>query len=87
MRRNTGRERDPVPFVPPAPSAEDLLRLDEVIQRTRLGRSSIYKFMSELDFPAPLKMGKRAVRWRRGDVDQWCRSRPRASSLNGSQMS
>lgn len=62
MRRAAARAPELKPFIPPPPNAEDLLRLDEVMQRTRLGRSSIYKFMSELDFPAPLKLGRWAVR-------------------------
>jgi prophage regulatory protein len=53
-----------------------LLRLRKVLEVTGLGRSTVYRMMSERTFPAPVRLGKRAVAWRSGDVEQWTLSRP-----------
>ena len=68
-------------FVPPPPSPEDLLSLDEVMQITRLGKTSIYRRMQEGQFPLPLKLGGRAVRWTRGSITAWRSSQPTATYL------
>jgi len=38
---------------------------------TGLGRSSIYKFVSEGTFPKPVSLGVRAVGWVEAEVDAW----------------
>lgn len=48
-----------------------ILRLPDVIDRVGLARSSIYAFVSEGRFPAPFKIGARAVGWLDTDIDQW----------------
>ena len=42
-------------------TTDRLLRLSEVLSRTALGRSSIYRMMRDGSFPEPLKVGVRAV--------------------------
>ena len=56
-----------------------LLRLPNVIQITRLARSTIYKLISDERFPPPLKLSQRAVAWRLLDIEQWIASRTRAT--------
>ena len=56
-----------------------LLRLNEVIERTALGRSTIYRLTRASLFPEPLKIGPRAVRWRESEVEAWLAARPRAT--------
>ncbi len=56
-----------------------LLRLSEVQTRTALGRSTIYRLMRNGDFPEPLKIGARAVRWRESEIEEWLATRPRAT--------
>ena len=56
-----------------------LLRLSEVRSRTALGRSTIYRLMRNGDFPEPLKIGARAVRWRESEIEEWLAARPRAT--------
>lgn len=41
-----------------------LLRLPEVLELTKLGRSTLYRLMSDGQFPAPIKLSARAVAWR-----------------------
>ena len=45
-----------------AATTDRLLRLSEVVTRTGLGRSTIYRKMRDGSFPEPLKIGLRAVR-------------------------
>lgn len=56
-----------------------LLRRDEVERRCGIRRSTVYRLMQEEDFPAPVRIGPRAVRWRESDIDAWIRSRPPAT--------
>lgn len=51
-------------------------RLPTVLAATGLGRSTIYRLIAEGSFPAPVRLGPRAVGWRWSDLDQWTRSRP-----------
>ena len=62
-----------------AESTDRLLRLSEVLTRTALGRSTIYRLMREGSFPEPLRIGARAVRWRQSEVEDWVAARPRAT--------
>lgn len=48
-----------------------LIRFPEVKDRTGLGRSVIYKYIEEGNFPKPIKIGKRAVAWLSTDIDTW----------------
>ena len=56
-----------------------LLRRDEVERRCGIRRSTVYRLIQEEDFPAPVRIGPRAVRWRESDIDAWIRSRPSAT--------
>jgi prophage regulatory protein len=47
-----------------------------VMRMTGLGRSTIYRLVAERKFPSPVRLGPRAVAWRRSDLDQWSESRP-----------
>lgn len=48
-----------------------ILRLPQVMAATGFGRSSIYKFMSEGDFPKARRIGPRAVGWDSLEVQEW----------------
>jgi len=51
------------------------LRLTDVIERTGLGRSTIYKLMAEDDFPLNVSLGARAVAWVEQEIEDWIFSR------------
>ena len=55
------------------------LRLPAVIHMTGLGRSTIYRMVAEQTFPTPVRVGARAVAWRREDLQAWCMAKPTAS--------
>ena len=48
-----------------------ILRRPDVESRTGLSRSSIYDGMSKGTFPQAVKLGVRAVGWRKSDITNW----------------
>lgn len=54
---------------------ERLLRRPAVEAVTGLSRSTIYAMMAEGEFPKPIRLGKRAVGWRKADIAAWLESR------------
>ena len=55
-----------------------LLRRREVEQMVGLSRTSIYRLMDSGNFPHPIRVGPRAVRWRLRDIKEWMSERPLA---------
>ena len=62
-------------------STERLLRKNEVLERTGLKQSTMYYLISKSEFPAPVKLSKRAVAWRESEVLAWIQSRPTVKEL------
>ena len=56
-------------------SALAILRRKQVEARTGLRRSTIYAKIADGDFPAPVRLGARAVGWIESEVSAWLRSR------------
>ena len=56
-----------------------LLNRAEVERRVGLKRSALYRLMRAGQFPVPLKIGPRAVRWPTSEIEEWLASRPRAT--------
>lgn len=67
----------------PETPARELLRREDVEERFGVSRSWIYCEMRAGRFPEPVKIGKRAVRWRVSDLDEWAASRPVAQGEIG----
>lgn len=55
-----------------------LLRLPMVMRITGLARSTIYKLISQNQFPTPIKLSTRAVAWLQSEIETWVSSRVRA---------
>lgn len=55
------------------------VRMAAVVRMTGLGRSTIYRLMAEDKFPSPVRLAKRAVAWRRIDLERWSAGRPTIS--------
>jgi prophage regulatory protein len=54
-----------------------MLRLPDVLSRSGHRRATLYKLVREGSFPAPVRIGARAVAWRSDQIDEWIDSRPR----------
>ena len=66
-----------------------VIRLKEVQVRTGLGRSTLYKLLSEGSFPQSITLGARAVGWLSSEVDGWIQSKveERNSAFQSSNVS
>lgn len=56
---------------------EEIWRLPRVAATIGMGRSWIYLAVQEGRFPAPIRIGSRAIGWKRSDVLAWLDSRQR----------
>jgi prophage regulatory protein len=52
-----------------------MLRLPEVVRRTALSRSQIYRLIELGTFPRQVPLGERAAGWVEDEVDGWLRER------------
>ena len=52
-----------------------ILRLPAVKQKTGQSRSTIYDKIKQKKFPAPVKIGERAVGWVEAEVEGWLAAR------------
>ena len=53
---------------------KSFIRIKEVMERTTLSKSTIYRLMDREEFPKPIKlrgMGDRVVLWVKSEVDEW----------------
>lgn len=64
------RNRDQAPVVLRQAQGQ-LLTLKEVCEQLRVSRSTVYRWISEGTFPAPLRIGDRAVRWQSDQIANW----------------
>lgn len=56
-----------------------LMRFAEVSRATRRGRTAIYGDIKKGAFPAPVKIGRRAVAWRTEEIEAWLGKLARAA--------
>ena len=59
--------------------ADRLLPRAEVEARCGIARTTIYRLMRAGEFPTPIKVGLRAVRWRESELEAFLADRPRAT--------
>ena len=57
-----------------------LIKLKEVMTKTSLGHSSIYKFIAEGSFPKQVSLGAKSVAWVESEVDEWIEEKVRGRS-------
>ena len=56
-------------------SEETFLTLNEVMEITTVGRSTLYSWMPKGLFPRPVNLGPRKVAWLQSDIDDWMEAR------------
>jgi prophage regulatory protein len=68
-------------------SDKALARRRQVEKLVQLSRSTIYANVKAGTFPAPVRIGARAVAWRLADVEDWLDARPftNATGVGGKQ--
>lgn len=58
-------------------TADRILRLRKVLDRTGLSRSTLYRKVDDGTFPAQIRIATRCVGWRESEVVEWMR-KPRS---------
>jgi prophage regulatory protein len=74
-KSNHGSERNPT-----GPIREGPRTAATGEQLVQLSRSTIYAAVKAGTFPAPVRIGARAVAWRVSEVEQWLEARPLANA-------
>ncbi len=54
-----------------------MLRPHDVMVRTGLSRTTIWRGVRAGTFPAPLELGENSIGWLESVIDDWLKSRPR----------
>ena len=52
-----------------------VLRLPEVINKTGLGRTTLWRMTAEGQFPASISLGGKAIGWIEAEIDGWIEMR------------
>jgi prophage regulatory protein len=55
--------------------ASKVLRLPGVLAAVGLKKSTVYKWIREGRFPAPVRLGENSVGWREADIEAWLAAR------------
>lgn len=63
----------------------NLIDLQEIKRKTTLGKTTVYQQIKEMNFPAPIHIGRRRVAWVEAEVDAWVRSRIEVRDEKGSK--
>ena len=65
----------PAPAPAPSTKPDRYLRLPAVQDRIPFSRSQIHRKVEDGTFPAPEKLGKRAIAWKESVIDKWISER------------
>ena len=63
-----------------------LLRLGEVLVLCSVSKSFLYREIASGRFPPPVRIGRRATRWKAKDILAWMESRPQAEGALGDEI-
>lgn len=58
----------------------EIWRKPKVLSCIGMGNTWLYAAIARGEFPAPVRLGARAVGWRRSDVEAWLASRKTATA-------
>jgi len=53
----------------------NLLRVEDVVKKTSIGKSTIWLWVKEKRFPQPIKLSERISVWKESDIDEWIESK------------
>ena len=53
-----------------------ILRLPALVARVGLSQATIYRMISNGEFPRSVQIGVRATGWRSDEIEEWLASRP-----------
>lgn len=59
-----------------------VLTLPEVLELTKISRSTLYGMLDRGEFPRPMKLGERKNGWTDAQVEQWIADRAAAAQID-----
>lgn len=63
-----------------------IIRKPEVLEITGVSTATIYRWVAEGNFPAPVRLGPNSCGWRQSQVEEWIESRePVVSGVAGGE--
>ena len=60
----------------PLKDGEQLLTIRDVCSIARISRTMVYNAMNDGAFPRPVRLGRKAIRWRASDIERWLAELP-----------
>ena len=57
---------------------QQLLTRQDVQRLCRISKTTLYRLLRSGQFPRPIRIGPRAVRWCAGELNRWLAGRPRS---------
>jgi len=51
------------------------LRLNQVVEKTGISRSTVYLYLKQGRFPEPVHLSERLVAWVESEIDNWMKER------------
>lgn len=57
-----------------------IIRVEEVMQRVQLSRSTIWRLEKAGKFPTRVRIGEKAMGWLEADIEQWLLACPRGTT-------
>lgn len=52
-----------------------LLRINDVVKKTSIGKSTIWVWVKDGKFPKPIKLSERISAWKESDIDEWVKGK------------
>ena len=62
-----------------------ILRNPEILQITGVSNATIWRWIKDETFPAPVRLGPNSVGWRESAIREWLKSREPAFTPGGTQ--
>lgn len=62
-----------------------ILRTDEVVRRTGLSRTTLWRRERQGEFPARRRIGENSVGWLESEIDRWIQGLPQARQAAGNR--
>lgn len=64
-----------VELLPGDKELPELMELQDVINYTKIARSTLYNMIDKGTFPKPLNIGERRIVWKKEDIREWIESK------------
>ena len=64
-----------VELLPSDKELPELMEVQDVLDYTKIARSTLYLMIDKGTFPRPLNIGERRIAWKKEDIKEWIESK------------